>query len=154
MEIAQYQIVLVNLDFTMDDEWDIDECELVAFVQDNDTKEILQGIKLDFAELTSNEENLVTAPSFQLLGNYPNPFNPTTTISFNTVNPEVNSEVTIFNIKGQKVKTLLNEKLEAGRHNLEWDGKDDNNNVSGSGIYLYQVKSGSESKSAKMILIK
>jgi len=146
--------VTVNLNFTMEEEWDVSECELVAFVQDNDTKEILQGIKLDLADLTSTEENQVSAPGFQLLGNYPNPFNPTTTISFNTQESDSQTEITIFNIKGQKVKTLLNEKLEAGTHNLVWDGKDDNENVSGSGIYLYRVKSGSEAKSAKMILIK
>lgn len=144
----------VYLTFSMDEDWDLENCELVAFVQDNDTKEILQGIKIELEDLTSSNENQVSAQGFQLLGNYPNPFNPTTTISFNTIDSNENTEITIFNIKGQKVKTLLDEKLEVGTHNIVWDGKDDNENVSGSGIYLYQVKSGSEFNSAKMILIK
>lgn len=144
----------VNLDFTMDETWDMDSCELVAFVQDNDTKEILQGIKLDLNELTSSEENQVSVPAFKLMGNYPNPFNPTTTISFSTAGSDCETEVTIFNIKGQKIKSLLKDRLEAGNHNIVWDGRDDNENSSGSGIYLYQIKSGSETKSAKMILIK
>ncbi len=81
------------------------------------------------------------------LQNFPNPFNPTTTISFNLTtehterNPafDGNTEIIIYNIKGQKVKTLIDEKLDAGYHSVIWDGKDDKGKPVCSGIYLYKL---------------
>ena len=58
---------------------------------------------------------------------YPNPFNPSTTISFNIRKSDI-VNLSIFNIKGQKVKTLLNSAQTAGKHSTVWNGKDDNNN--------------------------
>ena len=73
-----------------------------------------------------------------LLGNYPNPFNPTTTINFSIQN---NSQVklTIYNIKGQKLKTLTNNLYEKGYHSIIWYGNDDFNNSVGSGVYMYKL---------------
>ena len=77
----------------------------------------------------------------QLHHNYPNPFNPTTTISFelNTENTE-HTELTIYNLKGQKVKQLISDQLSAGEHSVVWDGRDENNQPVGSGIYFYKLK--------------
>ncbi len=90
----------------------------------------------------------------KLHGNYPNPFNPTTTISFSTNETTENTEVTIYNIKGQKVKQLVNQKLESGLHTVIWDGKDDNGKQVASGIFFYKMKSGDYQQSRKMLLIK
>ncbi len=97
----------------------------------------------------------------RLYQNYPNPFNPSgagrspeTTIKFNTENTEKNTELIIYNIKGQKVKTLVNEKLDAGNHSVIWDGKDEKNQPVSSGIYFYKMKTGKFEKARKMILIK
>ncbi|MDZ4181942.1 MAG: immune inhibitor A, partial [Candidatus Cloacimonadaceae bacterium] len=75
---------------------------------------------------TSNDENVQT-PEFvtSLRGNYPNPFNPTTTISFDLAKAG-KVKVSIYNIKGQMVKTLANDDFAVGRHSLVWDGKDNN----------------------------
>jgi len=88
-----------------------------------------------------------------LNGNYPNPFNPTTTISFSLASSEeVNLD--IFNVKGQKVKSLINQKMEAKNHSVLWNGKDDNNQSVSSGIYFYRLKTKSYQKSNKMMLLK
>ena len=89
--------------------------------------------------------------------NYPNPFNPTTTISFelNTENTE-NTELVIYNIKGQKIKTLYpfpNGGL-GTRDSITWDGTDENNQPVSSGIYFYQLKAGKYTQTKKMILMK
>ncbi|NQV19382.1 MAG: T9SS type A sorting domain-containing protein, partial [Armatimonadetes bacterium] len=89
----------------------------------------------------------------ELIGNHPNPFNPTTTISFSLQNNS-NVEISIYNIKGQKVKTLVNHKLTAGEHSVVWDGRDDNNQPVGSGVYFYKFKTDNFEKTRKMILLR
>lgn len=91
--------------------------------------------------------------SFSLFQNYPNPFNPTTTITFEI--PETAKvTVAVYNVAGQKVKTLLEQVLQAGEHGVIWDGLDSRDQEVGSGIYLYSVKTGNFSLSKKMILIR
>jgi hypothetical protein len=68
-------------------------------------------------------------------GNYPNPFNPVTTFSYSLAN-ESKVDLTIFNIKGQKVKTLIDEKQVAGVHQVIWDGTDENGKYISTGIYF------------------
>jgi len=87
------------------------------------------------------------------LSNYPNPFNPETTISYQL--PENGkAELVIYNIKGQKVKQLISEQLSAGQHSVVWDGRDENNKAVSSGIYFYKFKAGDFDKTRKMILMK
>ncbi len=87
------------------------------------------------------------------LSNYPNPFNPETTIEYFLPN---DSEVIIeiFNIKGQKVKTLIKDKLKSGNHKVVWNGSDNKGNRVGSGVYLYRLKSSSGILTSKMIMMK
>ncbi|MCD4795694.1 MAG: T9SS type A sorting domain-containing protein, partial [Candidatus Cloacimonetes bacterium] len=88
----------------------------------------------------------------RLYGNYPNPFNPITIIKFSTTEHTENTELIIYNIKGQKVKTLIDKKLEAGNHQVIWNGKDENSKPVSSGIYFYKLKSGKYISTKKMIL--
>ncbi len=99
-------------------------------------------------------ENDVSLAQPMLGNNYPNPFNPQTTISFATTESMDNTEITVFNSKGQKVKTLFNEILSAGNHSVVWDGRDDAGLAVASGIYLYKMYSGNYSFTRKMILLK
>lgn len=87
------------------------------------------------------------------LSNYPNPFNPETTISFNL--PEA-GQVTleIFNIKGQKVKTLANNYFENSSHSIIWQGEDDNNKNVSSGVYYYKLTTSSKTLIKRMLLLK
>lgn len=88
------------------------------------------------------------------LENYPNPFNPTTMITFFTTEDTANAELVIYNLKGQKVKLLVDEKLQAGCHQVVWDGKDENSKPVSSGIYFYKIKCGDYTSVRKMILMK
>ncbi len=89
-----------------------------------------------------------------LTGNYPNPFNPVTKISFSTSENTGITELTVYNTRGQKVKTLVNEVLESGNYTMEWNGSDDSGRSVTSGVYFYKLKSGDYSSTKKMILLK
>lgn len=90
----------------------------------------------------------------ELHNNYPNPFNPETTISFSL--SEASSFVTldIFNVKGQQVRTLVNEQLSAGFYTRVWDGKNDVGRTVTSGIYFYKMQNADYTNTRRMILLK
>ena len=89
-----------------------------------------------------------------LYQNYPNPFNPETNINFQ-LEKEGKIELNIYNIKGQLVKTLVNDIISEGNHYVIWNGMDKNGNAVSSGIYLYRLKSDEEVLiSKKMLLLK
>lgn len=90
---------------------------------------------------------------FKLNSAYPNPFNPTTTISFDVYKSSV-IHIDLYNIKGQKVKTLLNECRTPGNYSLTWNGKDSNNNTCSSGIYFCRLYSGDNQQTLRLILLK
>jgi len=85
--------------------------------------------------------------------NFPNPFNPETTIRFATKNAG-NVRINIYNLKGQLVRSLLNETKEAGYHHVVWNGKDNNGQTVSSGIYLYRMDTNGYSATQKMMLMK
>lgn len=86
--------------------------------------------------------------------NYPNPFNPETTIQFNLVENS-NVSLTVYNVKGEVVNTLVDEAMPVGNHSVVWNGTDANNSVVPSGIYFYKMKAGDRYTSTKkMILLK
>ena len=89
----------------------------------------------------------------QLNGNYPNPFNPTTTISFDLAK-DSNVTLDIYNIKGQKVNTLVNDHLDAGYHKITWNGLDNSGKKVSSGIFFYRFQTGEYSKTQKMMMLK
>ncbi|MDP8201509.1 MAG: T9SS type A sorting domain-containing protein [Candidatus Tenebribacter burtonii] len=84
--------------------------------------------------------------------NYPNPFNPTTTIEFSIQNFSV-VELSIFNIKGQIIKTLINESLNIGDYSVTWNGVDEYGNSVSSGIYLYKLNVNDKTEAVKKCLL-
>ncbi len=86
-------------------------------------------------------------------GNYPNPFNPSTCIRYSLAH-DAFTELTIYNIRGQLVRTLVSEPRKAGRHEIHWFGKDDNRKPVASGVYLYKFRADDYSKVRKMLLLK
>jgi hypothetical protein len=91
---------------------------------------------------------------FALLQNYPNPFNPTTTIPL-SVPVESRVELVIYNILGQRVRTLYVGMLAPGRYTFEWDGKCDQTQLSSSGVYICSLRAGNEiSLSRKITLLR
>ncbi len=110
--------------------------------------------KLNSSVFVENE----IIPSINILSNYPNPFKPSTTISFTTEQAESTEtcppwRIEIYNIKGQKIKTLA-VTLSGVEGSATWDGTDDSNKPVSSGIYFYKLKTDNLEKMRKMILIK
>jgi len=108
----------------------------------------LSGIStnLDLSEL-------VITQRFSLYPNYPNPFNPETTIPFALRNSETVS-IRIYNSLGQIVKVFPEKKFDTGLHMLKWDGKNQNDKECASGTYFYQVKIGDQQLIKNMILLR
>ena len=91
--------------------------------------------------------------SYKLLGNYPNPFNPTTVIEF-SIPSEENISIKIYDELGRLVKNLTDEEMNAGIHKIFWDGRDENNSEVSFGIYIYTIKINSKILTGKMVLQK
>ena len=90
----------------------------------------------------------------EIMGNFPNPFNPSTTFKLSLVEPAT-IEIDIYNIKGQKVKTIDKGQVSRGYHDIVWNGDNNNNNPVASGVYFYNIKiNGKSSKIRKCMLLK
>jgi hypothetical protein len=99
------------------------------------------------------EEGSSTPKSFELRQNYPNPFNNQTLIRFDLRRPEEVS-LTIYNILGQKVRTLVEGRMSAGSQTVGWDGKDEKGNDLSSGVYFYRLKAGQLTETKRLVLLK
>jgi hypothetical protein len=100
-----------------------------------------------------NTDPVVTPAVTKLDGNYPNPFNPVTSIRFSTKEAgRVN--IVIYNSKGQVVRTLLNEDKKSGNHTVIWNGTDDAGKAVSSGMYLYKMQTKNYTQTRKMLLMK
>jgi flagellar hook assembly protein FlgD len=95
---------------------------------------------------------IVQTPEVFLHQNYPNPFNPITTISFSIPNNS-KIELSIYNIKGHKVKTLSNSTFNKGNHSVIWKGEDNLGKSVSSGIYFYKLKVSGKTEAVKKCLL-
>jgi len=100
-----------------------------------------------------NNDNNAPVVQTELKGNYPNPFNPETTIAY-SVKEHIPVNIEIYNIKGQKVKTLVSETKAPGNYTAVWRGLDDNNHPVSSGVYFFKMNAGKYSSTKKMIMMK
>jgi hypothetical protein len=91
--------------------------------------------------------------NFELGQNYPNPFNPTTNIDFKIANTS-SVKLVVYNILGQRVKTLVNENLKAGNYQIVWNGLDDSGKKVASGNYLLSLETDAFRATRKMVLLK
>ncbi len=98
-----------------------------------------------------NEPPVVS--EYALSQNYPNPFNPSTVIKYQ-LPISSNAQLNIYNIKGQLVKTLINETQNSGYYNITWNGKDNDNREVASGLYVYRITAGDYVETRKMLLLK
>ena len=95
----------------------------------------------------------VLPEKFELSQNFPNPFNAATKISFALPDPQ-QTTLEVFNISGQKVGTLIDRYLEAGVYDIIWDSRGDDGQTVASGVYLYKLRTESQTISRKMTLLK
>lgn len=101
----------------------------------------------------SNQENPVPQITTALNANYPNPFNPSTTIAFSLAE-SARVKLNVYNLKGQKVKSLLSSDMASGTHSITWNGDDDNGRGVSSGIYLIRMDTPRQSFTRKAMLMK
>ena len=107
----------------------------------------------EFQGIVSEDDEVEKPILTALIGNFPNPFNPSTMISFEVQGSRfVNIEV--FNIRGQKVKTLVNGYFGTGVHSVVWNGDDDNGSAVSSGVYFYRMETSGGSEVRRMVLMK
>ena len=98
-------------------------------------------------------DNRMMPTEFALHQNYPNPFNPITTLRYELPeNGLVN--ITIYDMVGRQVKTLVNQRQDAGYRSVVWDATNDNGKPVSAGIYLYQIQAGGNMQTKKMVLLK
>jgi len=100
------------------------------------------------------EADVIGLPTITTLkNNYPNPFNPSTTIAFD-IAKDGHVSIEIYNIKGQRVKSLVNDSFRVGRYSVVWNGDDNNGRNVGSGVYFYRMTTSEYRSVKKMLLMK
>jgi len=135
-------------------------------IPDGPSYELTGDTRLDLADNVTEARLVIGDPSYvkeelaamlpteyDLGQNFPNPFNPTTTIQF-ALPENSHVRVTVFNIIGQVVATVIDEDMEAGYHQAVWDGTDGDGRAVASGLYFYRLDAGTYSQSRKMVLLK
>ena len=190
-DIADFKAIYTKTLTEEDYNWQINNIDLtdylgknifIAFRHHDSTNQFLVGIdkvRLQVSNTTETEDIIIPSKTTTLHANYPNPFNPTTTIKFRIENSSklkiensefrINSSLSfgesrgegskhvsidIFNIKGQKVRTLVDGFYAPGEHSVVWNGTDNNNRSVSSGIYFYKMETEGFTATRKMVLIK
>jgi len=134
-------------------------------IADNNVNQIVidgEGTKwfVTWQGISAYNEDWVSAPEQQTaplpvtsLRAYPNPFNPSTTVAF-SLSQAGQTELAVYNIRGQRVRTLLNARLAAGEHTAVWNGRDDTGRAVAGGVYFCRLCTGAGSQMRKMLLLK
>ncbi len=128
-DVIEYQIEVIDGQFTQ------------LYIPMNETVDV-------------KENDIIQLANDLYLTNFPNPFNPSTTISFSVTQNSDFVNLEVYNIKGQKVKTLINEEMQKGEHSIVWSGLDSNSKPLSSGIYLYKIKADNQETVKRMLLLK
>ncbi len=128
--------------------------QIYAALIDCSNKSTGQQVLLDILEPIVNQSPATMLPDdFTMNQNYPNPFNPSTTIEF-YLPKESQVTLSVYNITGQLVITLIDQKMPSGYSEVVWDGQDNNNNNVSSGIYFYRLDAGDKTFTKRMLLLK
>ena len=93
------------------------------------------------------------ARGLKLAQNHPNPFNPSTTISFE-LSVRARAQLTVYDVHGARVRTLVDREMGPGMHEVDWDGINDRGQRVASGVYHYELRAGTESATRRMVLLK
>ncbi|HWA06684.1 MAG TPA: FlgD immunoglobulin-like domain containing protein, partial [Ignavibacteria bacterium] len=125
--------------------------------EQSDSTSILDIVTIKYSH--SNDDRLLksktnTIPSkYSLAQNFPNPFNPSTLINY-SIRENGSVKLEVYNVLGEKIKTLINEYQNSGHKSVVWDGTNDNGYKVASGLYIYKFVAGNYTNIKKMILIK
>jgi S-formylglutathione hydrolase FrmB len=109
---------------------------------------VMNGITTDIENIAGDNP-----ASIMLYQNYPNPFSRDTHISYQLSKTSF-VEIAVYDLSGQKVRTLVNETKPAGAYSVDWDGRDNSNMLASSGVYMYRLNTGSYTQIRKMIILR
>ena len=158
---------ILNLEGTMNfcemmDDYEADYCYdmMEMMIGADDIQEIKMRINImmnfndgTFAELDPNYDESVLPTSFNLNQNYPNPFNPITSIQYELPEDAL-VNITIYDMMGRNVKTLINGLQKAGYRSVQWNATNSSNEPVSAGLYIYTIQSGNFLQTRKMVLVK
>jgi len=116
-------------------------------------KEIIINQTVSKLILTGFNNSSLVPTRYELSQNYPNPFNPETSISYDVPKTSFIT-IEVFNLLGQKLRTLVNEKKNPGTYQILWNGLDDQGQAVSSGVYLYKMQAGDFAAMKKMVLVR
>jgi hypothetical protein len=128
-----------------------------AQIMEDITTPMLISELMNMTSVQDAPGGLALPRTYDLFQNYPNPFNPSTTIAFDVpdaVESRQSVSLTVYDIRGRFVRTLIDSDLEPGSHKIHWNGQNDRGESVASGIYLYTLKAGEERFTRKMTVLK
>lgn len=156
INLAQGDTVNYSQPFTCPTALNWSNCELVVFLQSDATREVLQAARITLLELdqqVSINDNAELPDRFKLEQNYPNPFNSSTTIKYALASDGF-VRLTVFDLAGRRIATLVDGLQGAGLHQVVWNGTDDEGEAVTSGVYFYKIEIEGKSQTNRMLLLK
>jgi len=143
-----------------DKPWDTNQIKIIAIIQDKFTKEIYQASQINtntFEFLNVSNPGSLSGNqipiSFALHQNYPNPFNPLTSIQYDLPNISM-VNISVYDMMGRKVKTLVNGIQNSGFKTIQWNAKNEMNSPVSAGLYFYTIQIDGFKETKRMILLK
>ncbi|MCF7919134.1 MAG: tandem-95 repeat protein [Candidatus Cloacimonetes bacterium] len=118
-----------------------------------DGEYVLRVTWIVYAEETDNDGFEIIPEITAFCGNYPNPFNPRTTVKF-SVDQLQNVKIDVYNAKGQLIRNLANQQFESGYHTIEWNGYDNRSSLQPSGVYFFRMQSLKSQDILKAVMLK
>jgi hypothetical protein len=132
-----------------------EEGEYSVTLRARSTYEDNAGSEIEVPVVMGSAGGPVSPNQLALLGNTPNPFNPTTTIRFTVpTGPTQVYSLRVYDVRGRLVRDLAAGQITSGLHSVLWDGRNNSGSTVGSGIYLYRLEVGQERFTGKMALVK
>ena len=113
----------------------------------------IENVEFNLGALSSDEENLGFPTAFSVNQNFPNPFNPVTTLEY-SIPENMVVQVTIYDNMGRLVKNLFNASKRAGTNRIQWNATDNMNQPVPTGMYIYRIQAGNQVETNKMIYLK
>jgi len=153
-EGTNWKTVFWTVDYLALDFWNKADTATMYYWGLTDVGNLLGNVLTYFGEPVGIKNEVVSVPkTYSLKQNFPNPFNPTTAIEYNL--PEKGLvKLSIYNMLGQQVRTLVNTNQEANNYRVTWNGLDDNGVVAPSGIYFYTINANGFNATRKMVFMK
>ena len=151
LNLEMSDIYAEDPEFANPDSLDFTVSEFFAGIAVGDDGEVVGDLRWKYITAIDNDATL--PEEFQLMQNYPNPFNPLTTIRYN-LPKELAVKLTVYNVLGEKVVRLIDEKQSMGQHHVIWNGIDANGKKVSSGQYFFKIEAGDFVSVKKMTLIK